>query len=369
MVIPFMTIYATQELGFTIQQAGIIMALFGAGSIAGSFIGGRITDKFGFYGLQLAALFSGGLMFIVLGYLKTFPLLCIGTVVLSICNESFRPGNSAAIAHYSEVENRTRSYALNRLAINLGFAVGGALGGFFAAKNYHLLFWIDGLTNISAAFLLMALLPKARTTAKADIKEETQGTSAYRDKPYLLFILITILFASCFFQMFGMQPVFFKTEWKLTEQFIGVLMAINGLLIALVEMVAIYKLENKKSSIYYIRRGVLLIGLGFMLLSLLPPSQAVAIISMVLITIGEMLSMPFMNTFWISRTSINNRGQYAGLYSMAWSVAQIIAPIAGSAIIQQYGFYMLWYAVALTCVIVVFMSGPLSTKAPVPTPA
>lgn len=159
MVVGFMSLYVVNGLGWKMSQAGVVMACFGAGSIVGAYFGGKITDKFGFYKLQVAALASGGLMFIIVGYLKSYIPLCIGTFVLSLCNESFRPANSTAIAHYSTVQNRTRSYSLNRLAINLGWAVGGALGGFLAEYNYSVLFWVDGCTNIAAAGLMLLLLP------------------------------------------------------------------------------------------------------------------------------------------------------------------------------------------------------------------
>ena len=109
MVLPFMTIYCTQQLHFSIVQAGFIMAFFGAGSIAGAFIGGKVTDKIGFHYIQAGALLTGGLMFIVISFIDTFISLSVGTFVLSMCNESFRPANSAAVAHYSSEENRTRS--------------------------------------------------------------------------------------------------------------------------------------------------------------------------------------------------------------------------------------------------------------------
>lgn len=353
MVVPFMTIYATQKLHFSIHQAGIIMALFGAGAIAGAFLGGRITDKFGFYNMQLFALFSGGLLFMLLGFIQSFYLLAVGTFVLSLCNESFRPANAAAIAHYSTPENRTRSYSLNRLSVNLGWAVGGALGGFIASVNYELLFWVDGFTNIAAGFMLMLLLPKAKIAAPHHPKEKQQGISPYSDKPYLFFILLTILFASCFFQMFSMQPLFFKTQWHFSERFIGQLMALNGLIIALIEMVIVYKLEKKNKSISFIQIGVLLIGVGFVLQSIFPGTATTAFFVIIFITIGEIFSMPFMNAFWISRASSANRGQYAALYTIAWSVAQIAAPVIGSFIIDNYQFKLLWYVVAIICVMII----------------
>ncbi|MDP4218385.1 MAG: MFS transporter, partial [Bacteroidota bacterium] len=152
MVIPFMTIYLTQPaMGYSIGQAGVVMGMFGLGAVCGGFMGGRLTDQFGFHRVQWMTLTGGGVLFMVLGQMKSFPLICLCTFLLSLVNDAFRPANSTAIAHYSKEENRTRSYSLNRLAINLGWAVGGAIGGVLASINYHLLFWVDGATNIIAA--------------------------------------------------------------------------------------------------------------------------------------------------------------------------------------------------------------------------
>ena len=352
MVVPFMTIYCTQSLGFSITQAGLIMGLFGLGAIAGAFIGGRITDKFGFYQVQVTSLLLGGIMFMVVGYLHTFTSLAIGTFILSLCNESFRPANATAIAFYSKPENRTRSYSLNRLAINLGWAVGGALGGFLASVNYHLLFWVDGCTNILAAFLLLKLLPYVKSGTKhATEKHAPAGRSAYKDKIYVSFIFLTILFAACFFQLFTILPVFYKTQWHLNEQFIGLLMALNGLIIVFIEMVLVYSLEGTKPLTSFIRIGVLLVGAGYALHNIFPSTGWAAVLCITIMTIGEILSMPFMNSFWIRRTTETNRGQYAGMYTIAWSIAQIAAPTLGSQVVQHAGYNILCWVLAGICLL------------------
>src|SRR5690242_19874409 len=350
MVIPFMTMYCTQSLHFTITQAGFVMGLFGFGAIVGAMIGGRITDRFGFYPQQVASLMLGGIMFIVTGYQHNYLSLCISTFVLSVCNESFRPANATAIVFYSKQENRTRSYSLNRLAINLGWAVGGALGGFLASINYKLLFWVDGCTNIAAAFLLLKLLPYIKTGTR-HLKEKHKHISqrAYRDKIYLVFIVLTILFAACFFQVFTILPVFYKTQWSLDEQFIGFLMALNGIIIVVIEMILVYSLEGTKPLTTFIRTGVFLVGTGYALINILPSSAWSAIMSITIITIGEILSMPFMNSFWIKRTAEINRGQYAAMYTIAWSIAQIAAPTLGSQVVQHKGYPALWWIVPAVC--------------------
>lgn len=328
------------------------MALFGLGSLVGAFIGGKITDEIGFYYLQVFALISGGLMFIVLSFLETFLSLGIGTFILSMCNESFRPANSTAVAYYSPAETRTRSYSLNRLAINLGWSFGGALGGFIASIDYHLLFYVDGFTTILAAIVLIKLLPVVKKYPEHHHDHNKPlKQSAYKDKLYLTFIFLTILFASCFFQMFTLQPVFFKTEWHLSEQFIGGLMALNGLIIVFTEMILISRLEGRKPDLYYISIGVLVVALSYSLFNILPASAWAAILCIALITLGEMFAMPFLNTFWIMRSNENNRGEYAALYTIAWAVAQIIGPLYGAMLIEYGGYALFWWFLCGICLL------------------
>src|ERR1700761_5870569 len=222
MVIPFMTIYCTQKLHFTVEQTGIIMGLFGIGSLCGAFIGGKLTDKYGFYYVQVLGLVTGGLLFLLLGFQKTFLSVGICSFILNMCNDGFRPANSTAVAHYSTDQNKTRSNSLNRLAVNLGWAFGGFLGGTLAHINYNLLFWVDGSTNILAGLLLLKLIPISQITKSVkNTLDSVKDISAYRDGVFLAFVVMVIFFAACFFQIFTMQPLFYKTQWHFSEQFIG----------------------------------------------------------------------------------------------------------------------------------------------------
>ena len=351
MVVPFMTLYLTsKEMGYSVGEAGYVFGLFGAGAFSGAWLGGRLTDRIGFYPVQLFTLFTGGLLFLVLGQMKTYPLICLFTFLLSFVNEAFRPANSTAIAFYSKTENRTRSYALNRLAINLGWAVGSGLGGILASINYELLFWVDGFTNITAALIMWLLLKPADYKPVAQSPAEKADTlPASKDKLFMLFIGATVLFASCFFQLFTNLPVYFERELHLSKPTIGLLMAFNGILIAVIEMVLIYRLEGKRSAMYYITRGILLVGLSFLLLNLSGIGFMLALIMIITVTFGEILSMPFMNSYWITRTQVSNRGQYAALYTMAWSAAQTLGPMGGAQVVQYSNFQVLWYITGGLC--------------------
>jgi predicted MFS family arabinose efflux permease len=348
MVVPFMSLYMTQSLGYGLEEAGKTMVFFGLGAICGGFLGGRLSDKIGFYNVQLIALAGGGILFIVLGQMRSLPMIYTFTFLLSLVNDAFRPANSIALAHYSTEENRTRSFSLNRLSVNLGWAAGGSLGGFLAAHNYELLFWVDGITNISAAILLLFVLsPKRNKEAK---KHEPiirdKNFSVWKDKAYIYYIFLTTIFAFCFFQLFTTMPVFYKTQLKMHEISIGIVMALNGILIALFEMIIVHKLEGKRSELAYISLGTLVVALSFLVFNIFPGAEMLAVGSMLICTLGEILSMPFMNTFWINRSNGNNRGQYAALFTIAWAIAQVTGPYVGTTIAHEHGFQTLWWMVA-----------------------
>jgi len=357
MVLPFMSIYlTTPEMGYSIGQAGLVMGLFGLGAVAGGFFGGRITDRTGFYPVQVATLLGGGILFIILGQMESYPLICLFSFLLSMVNEAFRPANATAVAFYSNENNRTRSYALNRLAINLGWAMGGAVGGIIASIHFKWLFWVDGITNIVAALLLLYLLPASLNYIKPDKKKDLHPIviPAYRDVFYLWFLFLTVLFATCFFQMFTTLTVYFKKDLHFSESYIGFLMAVNGLVITFIEMVLVFTLEGKRKNTFYIFCGVLLCGLSYLMLNIFHITHALAIVMILLITFGEIFSMPFMNSFWIGRSASHNRGQYAGLYTIAWATAQTCGPLFGSLAAERWGFQSLWWMVGSLCVFTAF---------------
>lgn len=356
MVVPFMTMYLTQRYGVSIEKAGLVMSLFGLGAIAGSLMGGKLVDTIGYYYVQMIALIMGGCMFIILGQLRSYGSICGGTFILAILNESFRPANTVAIAHYSKEKNRTRSYSLNRMAINLGWAAGGALGGFIASFNYHLLFLVDGVTNLIAAVLLYITLSPTRNSETEKKKKHPVviDHSVYDDKTYLYFIVLVFFFALCFFQLFTTIPVFFKEQFHLSVFFIGLVMALNGLIIASLEMILIFSLEGRRPALIYISVGVILVSIAFLLLNFYWNFKLLAILSMLTLTFGEIMTMPFMNAYWIGRTLQNNRGQYAALYSVAWATAQTIGPYAGSLVAGRLSYKILWCVIACICIIIAF---------------
>ena len=355
MVLAFMTLYCRHK-GYSTRQAGYVVAIYGLGSLVGAFLGGRISDRFGFYYTQFFSLFCGGILFIALGQMNTFLSICICTFFLSMVNESFRPANATAVAHYSTPENRTQSFSLVRLAINIGWGVGAALGGLLASIDYHLLFWVDGCTNMLAACLLIFLLPRVTLAQQHNLhqakKTDQKIRPAHADKLFMYFIGLQVLFAFCFFQLFTTIPLFFKEGLSINEFWIGVLMSLNGVLIGILEMVIVFKLEGRLPYLRLMAIGTILMALAFFMLNLpFIHGFILATAAMLVITFAEMIAMPFMNSYYIARSSEGNRGQYEALYTMAWSMAQVIGSALGTQVAYLAGFSNLWWMIGAICLL------------------
>jgi len=168
-----------------------------------------------------------------------------------------------------------------------------------------------------------------------------KNESAYKDMLFLKGMFYIFLVCVCFFQMFNVLSFYFEEEVNMSKSSIGYLLGLNGLIIFLIEMVLVYKLDGRYDSFNYIISGTFLIGISFLILNI-APVVPIAIISMIVITFGEMLLFPFINNFWVKRSNQYNRGQYASVYTMAFAASQVLAPTYASAVAQSMGFFWLW---------------------------
>ncbi len=344
MVVPFMSLYLTKDMGLSLEEVGWVMSSFGAGSVVGSWLGGKLADKLGFYDVMIGTLFTSGLAFIGLQYVYGFWPFCIGVFFLLVLSDAFRPAMFVAIRAYARVENRTRAVTLIRLAINLGFSMGPAIGGLIIAGiGYSGLFWVDGITCLVAMVMMYFGLPRAKARKDNDATRSIALRSPYRDGPYLYFLLTVVLICIPFLQYFSTVPLFYNEVHGLDEFNIGLLLGVNGALIFLAEMPLIKYCEDRgfeRMRILII--SVLLIALSFVVLNVFP-HIAFLWIGMLFMTVGEMLNFPFMNRFAFDRAEQGRTGAYMGLFTISWSVAHIIGHTLGLNLVARFGYTTTWY--------------------------
>ncbi len=335
MVMPFIAIYLTDQLGWSKSHAGIVISCYGIGSMVGSLIGGALIDRIGSYRAMLHSLWVGGVMFMSLVFFKEFYSLCIMLFLTSLLADIFRPAAFGSLNVYSKPENLTRSNALVRLAINLGISIGPLIGGLIMEyASYDWLYIIDGVTCILASLYLYFFLEnKESKTPKK--RSELVGKLAIQDTKYLIFLFLSMISLVVFFQIINVVPIFLKEFHCMEEDQIGLFFTINGLMIVLLEMPIIHYLEERKQVYTPLIIGVLIIGLGHLpLLMYTVPVFLVIVLYNLIISIGEILNFPFINTYTLIRAKGNQLGSYVGLMTMLFSLAYIIAPLIGFPIVE-----------------------------------
>ena len=348
MVLPFLSIFLSAEKGYSLSMTGLIMTAFGVGSFFGNWIGGVLADKMGPFRLQFWSLVLSAFCYISLMWLEGPWLFALGLFVTSLVAEAFRPANMASIALLAKPENRSKAVGLIRLAVNLGFGLGPAVGGFLANNyGYDWLFIIDGSTCFLAGICFLLFFSKHFSgegkrvrQAVSELTEKPHLRQVLKDKLFVFFLVLKFLYGLVFMQYFHSVPVYFKKGLGLEEDYIGILMAVNGLLIALVEMPLIYLLE-RKGLMRMIALGTAIVSLCFMVL-LFGPWVGWAWVSLLLFTFGEIFSLPFCTTVVMNRSPDHLRGRYMALYGMAFSLCHILAPLMGLGLADIIGFSGLW---------------------------
>lgn len=346
MVLFFMSLYFTKKLGFEVSTAGKLVSMYGLGSLIGSYIGGLLSDMIGPKRVQLLSLFFSGVGYIFLGTLTTLNSIAITLLILAIVTDAFRPANMTAMAEVCNGKNRARGFALNRLAMSIGLAIGPAVGGFLATLDYGYLFWVDGLTCILAGvFFLLIFRKSLRAIGTESYRNDKVVHSPWKDSVFLGLLGLLLIIGIVFFQIFNTWPLYLKEKYGLIENQFGFLLTLNCFMIILIEMVLIHLLE-KKNILRVTSLGALLIFTGFFLLPY-GDNYAYVIFTLIIWTLGEILVFPLTATFISNRATDENRGKYMGMFTFTFSTSFVIGPMAGAWIYDTYGPSFLWNGVGL----------------------
>jgi predicted MFS family arabinose efflux permease len=346
MVLPFLSKYLKEDLHFSYSQVGWIMVSFGIGSMLGSWLGGKLSDKIGFYKIMIFSLLTSGIGFFILQKITSYQGLLIAIFFIMVIADMFRPAMFVSLGAYAKPENRTRALTLVRLAINLGFAAGPALGGLLIMSvGYKGLFWVDGATCIVAILIFWLKVKEKKKSAYTDKEHpgEVLTHSVFKDRPFWIFLLICLISGIMFFQLFTTIPLYHKEQFNLSELQTGLLLTFNGVLVFFVEMPLVNYIErNKINKLRAINLGGLLMTISMFLL-LINNWVGILIVMMLFMTFAEMFAFPFSNSFAMSRAPKGHEGRYMAIFTMTYSMAHIISAKTGMTIIDHFGYQANWF--------------------------
>jgi predicted MFS family arabinose efflux permease len=342
MVIPFLTLYLTSQLGMSEAAAGRLISVYGIGSICGAYLSGRLCEKVGAVRLQTICMLLSAPGYFLIGQWNTWPPIAASLFFLSVANEAVRPANATAITKLTTPEIRTRAFALQRLAVNLGFSFGPAIGGVLATIDFSLLFICDAATALVAGCTLLYFFGMRRVESpNGGADEPPVRVSPLQDRVFVAFLSLSLTTMLVFMQFSTTYPLFLRDHFRLSKPLIGLMFAVNTTIIVAVEMLLIDSVK-RWPLIRTIGWGSALACVGF---GMLPfgSSMAYAVLAMIVVTIGEMLSFPLAAAFVANRGQQGSESLYLGWYVTVHSVALVVGPAVGAAI-YQVNRNALWYA-------------------------
>ena len=364
MVLPFLVLYFTRALGFSVARAGFVFAVYGATAIVAGPISGKLSDRIGALPIMRASLISSGTALVLFPFAKNYAAVIAITIAWAACAELFRPASLAAITHVVSPSQRRAAFALNRLAINLGMSIGPALGGFLATVSFRAMFVVDALTTLIAGAVL-SLTTWRLSTGGRDAESDTEDLnlevrSILRDRRLAIFLFGSVLVGIVFFQHESALPLYMVQYLHMSPAFYGTLFTINTLLIVALE-VPLNAATSRWPNTWSLVVGSLLFAIGFGALAFV--SSAPGILAMVIVwTFGEMMLFPAMAAHLGEIAPVSLRGTYMGAYSMSLSVALTLGPWLGTQLLARAGPVGVWSVMfalgALAAVMMVYAAPP-----------
>ncbi|MCB9258236.1 MAG: MFS transporter [Ignavibacteriales bacterium] len=358
MVLPFLALYLTQEIGVEPGKAGLIITFYGIGALISAPYAGKLSDKIGPLNVMKYSLLFSGILFFIYSLFQNYFVLSLISVLLAIISEAFRPAGMSFISTEAKIEQRKPAFALYRLAINLGMSIGPVIGGILSAVNFHLLFYVDGITAIAAGvFLTFAHWEPSKKEViqinESDFESKSNKIKVWQDVKFIYFLIAALPVVMVFFQHFSSMPLFVVQDLGFSRSTFGFLISVNTILIIIAEVPLNAKMNNWENWKALTFGSILTaIGFGGMIFS---TGIISLIVTIIIWTFGEMIFFPAAASFAAELSPENRRGEYMGYNQMMFSLAFTIAPWGGTKIYEVYGSEVLWLVTFIVALVSTFM--------------
>ena len=349
-LMPFLTLYMTAELAFSAGVATLVLSAFGFGVIFASLLGGFLADSLGRKPVMVGSLFLTAVMLLLIRSFESPQGLAAFIFLFAVVSEAFRPAASAAIADLVPSRLRPQAFSLQYLAINLGFAVAAALGGWLAVRSWNWLFYGDALTCALFALLLLVLVPETSGRAQEEGEPVNRGSykRVFANRTFVVFCLAATVLCLAFTQPLSTFPLHLE-GLGFDAQAYGRIMAINGLMVVVLQ-IPITQLVAKLPRAPMVVLAALLNVAGFTTKAFVSSFGAI-VLAVAIWTIGEIILASLQPSIVTDLAPAALRGRYLGVFGMTWAVAMVIATPLGGQLLERSGGQGLWLAAGATCLV------------------
>ncbi len=360
-VLPFLAIYMTR-LGYTSAQAGLAIGGYGVGTLGACLLGGYLADRFGRRKTIVLSMFSVALAMLCLSQVRSLPLIVLLSGLAGLTGELYRPASSALLADLVPAGQRVTAFAAYRMALNAGWAFGPATAGLLAKKSFLWLFIGDAATSVLYGLVAWFALPAGLRGFRANNTLRETWDAVRTDQRFRQVLFASLAVGLVFVQVFSTMSLQI-TRSGFSPSVYGLVISLNGVLIVLCEL-PLTTFTKRYPARRIMALGYVLIGAGFAS-NALPRTLTLLVLTVVLFTLGEMVSMPVSGAYVADLAPAHQRGLYMGTYGLVWSVAFICGPSLGTLLFTASPV-ALWSACGLLGVLAaaIVLAEPRSAPAP-----
>ncbi len=365
-------IFFVNQVGLSATSVGVALGSASISGILGRIVGGSLADS-GHWGrrrtllLATAISASGSL---VLAATNNFTILVIGSLISGLGIGFYWPAAEAVVADASEIDNRRETFAIARLADNLGLAIGIVLAGFLIAiiGSYRWLFVIDAISFLVFFGVIYVGIVE---TEQQQIKEleNTQYIASWMavlsDRRFLVYIAVNIFFTIYISQIHSTLPLYFKNFVFVESSSEGFAQTtISGLfawhlVFAIICQLPVTSALKRCSHTLALTISAILwaIGFGLIWVSGTAPSHNLVWVTLALgvFAVAIVSYTPSAASLVTELAPENQRGVYFSINAVCWAVGSFIGhPLGGWALDQpRIIIDSLWLGFSLSVAIAV----------------
>lgn len=349
----FITLYFVNRLHFNIESADMLMSCYGLGTAIGGIAGGKLSDKFGAGIVSLISLLISALGFLILIKLAHEAGLILVMFVLGLTSYAFTVANNQQALSYCRQDStqKLRVIAILYVCSNLGIGLSAMVVGWLSAVSFKIIFIFSALLLFcGAGFLLfLELYPTKeadfeKIQMEPDNREEQESQKQKINNKAAFYTALSCLFllGLVVAQRSSNYPLYIQQIFPhLDLHWLGFLFMLNPLMVVFFQA-PIVNLFRNRNKFLIMGLGTFLYGFGSFILSF-ASVYALAIVSCVILTIGEMLAFSTIQFISYESAGKGKKGNNLGLYQSTYAVSVIIGPTVGGMLYHYFGGITLWY--------------------------
>jgi predicted MFS family arabinose efflux permease len=340
MCLPFFSLYLYQERGIPMTVIGLIILLIGVVSALSQVYGGMLTDKFGRKPLLVRSMFLSCITFVILAFLINAAapvwLLVIIFIASYVLMTLIRPTLSTVVTDLAERDKLTKAYGLLKAGINVGWALGPAIGGYFLTiVTYEWLFGLATLTALIPLLITAFLLHESlENIDEKDIIGIKNIGKVVKNSNFMMYIIITFLLLIGFGQMVSTLSVYSVDFAGFTTAQYGSLLTLNGIIVVLLQY-PMASITSNRPKYKVLITGSLLVFAGLITFSWVG-SYTLAVLAMVMLSFGEITFSPVALSVVSDIAPKRQRGLYMGTFSLSETLGHATGPIVGGVLMDVF---------------------------------